>query len=329
MKPGRFFRIYWPVISIISFGIIIEAQLFHQKLLNIVNLVIILLIISQLYILYKKRIKINFVNAPVLFSIIYLEWAISGISFFKGEWVFPMKMLLMALSFLLIPFQFFIWVFYIDWPVSRYIKRNIENIWKYIKKGIERFKSKIEELKTKKNRKRFLNALCTACIILAIAGLIKIKEYYIDQKQLQSSQVYLLPIKVIGIHSMSEGKYVDYEIRDSVPLVLKGDPYDVKYVSFKNVTSNIVKFEKAYLKRPETSNYIKINVSYFYIGLDGSREIGFYLDAKNYFVDKEKLKKIDPKILSMQNMPSINYVMIRLYKGYHKVEKIKLGEVEI
>ena len=31
----------------------------------------------------------------------------------------------------------------------------------------------------------------------------------------------------------------------------------------------------------------------------------------------------------MQNIPSKNYVMIRLYKGYHKVEKIKFGEVEI
>jgi hypothetical protein len=333
----EFLKRNWPVLGclfILIFEImtLVLKEFFlgylHAIILIVFAIATPILLVVQLRIWFLKKSRLGLRQLPIF--LFFCAWSLLTLnidnvygSLVSGGGNWGWLIYIIPLTFFATIIQLIYWIlFYIDWPVSRYIKRNIESMWKCIKKGIERHK-------TKENRRRFLNIVYSVCIILVVVGVIKIKGYLDDQKELGRSKIYQLPIKVIGIHPMPKGLYIDYEVRDSVTLASGEDSDEVMYVTFKQTSSNIIMFEKAHLRRPETNNYIKVNVKPFAYWLDHDNEIEFDLDTKKYFVNEEKLKKIDPKILSMQNIPSINYLMIRVYKGYHKVEKIKFGEVEI
>ena len=126
MKALRFLSLYWPVILLILIELLIESRLVDMMLFGRISYLPVFFTILQFFVLIRGKIKIDLSNAPILFSIVYLQFFFSDFLIFTGyraEFIFPLTTMIMAVSFLLIPMQFIIWIIYIDWPFSRLVKR--------------------------------------------------------------------------------------------------------------------------------------------------------------------------------------------------------------
>jgi hypothetical protein len=126
MKALRFISLYWPVILLILIELLIECRLVDMMFFGKISYLSVFFTILQFFVLIREKIKIDLSNAPILFSIVYLQFFFSDFLIFTGyraEFIFPLTTMIMAVSFLLIPMQFIIWIIYIDWPFSRLVKR--------------------------------------------------------------------------------------------------------------------------------------------------------------------------------------------------------------
>lgn len=332
-----FFKGYWPILAVIliynisgmiysQYSCLVEQFYLYESINKVVTWFSVLLIAFQIFLWKREGIRFSIHNIPVYFSIIFLTIidlvVIGAIPSIKQHNIFPYDIVFTAIAFCLLLFQLLDWIFvYIDWPVSRLIR----GAGRFCKC---QFKKVVLKLDTEGGRRIGLMTMKVMVILLIFFGLFQIIGKIEDKKILEKSDIYQLPIEIESVNLLSFGAHINYRIEGGVSLGIDEELGDKVYITFRGVKTNVIEIDKAYLRPPTNNRYLKMDVIGFISGPHKvSVDVG--MGTARYFVDQETSKKIDPKIVSDQKIGTQNYALVRIYKGKMKIEKIRIGDVEL
>ena len=331
MKFRFFITLYWPAFigylalfcfSQDPFGLGLLSYYYDEFFFGIT-----LIFLYQIFLIWYKKGSWGVHNIPILLAWFFLiNYFVIFTNFFWGkgsENIFYTRLLInFFVSIPLLLFQLVDWIFiYIDWPVSRLIR----GAGRFCKC---QFKKVVLKLDTEGGRRIGLMTMKVMVILLIFFGLFQIIGKIEDKKILEKSDIYQLPIEIESVNLLSFGAHINYRIEGGVSLGIDEELGDKVYITFRGVKTNVIEIDKAYLRPPTNNRYLKMDVIGFISGPHKvSVDVG--MGTARYFVDQETSKKIDPKIVSDQKIGTQNYALVRIYKGKMKIEKIRIGDVEL